>query len=205
MKDAVTMGTEDKREEDVRADLLRCALTLLEKNGHESLSVRRVAELAGLSSGAPYYHFADRRALLLGLALEGFSNLHALAIRALDVGGVEPWQTLYALASVFLDFSAAHPELMDLMYESELTRPIDPALEPAYRRAFQMVVGVMRNVHPSVDKSTSLIRAVTFWTSLFGLSRLIRQRLLEPFSGEIEGSWRDTILREVVDKATATA
>jgi len=165
--------------------------------------VRRLAEQACLSSGAPYYHFTDRRGLLLGLALEGFRQMNAVAEHVLAQTFCGSRERLTALSSAFLDYCDAHPQLIDLMYESELTRPIDPALEPAYRQAFDMVVQVMRGIHPAEPPSRSLVRAVAFWTSLFGLSRLLRQQLLEPFKDELVGDWRDAILGEIVAAALA--
>jgi len=191
--------------EDARGELLRHALIHLEEEGHETLSVRRLAEQAGLSSGAPYYHFSDRRALLLGLALEGFREMNVVAETVLAQTFPSSRARLGALSSAFLDYCDAHPQLIDLMYESELTRPIDAELEPAYRRAFDMIVEVMRDIHPAEQPSRSLVRAVTFWTSLFGLSRLLRQQLLDPFKSDLVGEWRDAILGEIVSSALAAA
>lgn len=188
---------------DGRAGLLRCALSLLEECGNESLSVRRVAERAGLSSGAPYYHFPDRRTLLLDLALEGFRLLDVAASAVLERAEIEPVMALRELASSFLDFSASHPKLIDLMYESELTRPIDEALLPAYREAFDMMVRALEPALAREAAGKAMTRAVAFWTSLFGLSRILRQQMLDPFEQPSGKSWREAILDEIVTAAVA--
>jgi len=187
---------------DARAKLLRCAMDLLEERGHEGLSVRRVAERAGLSSGAPYYHFPDRRALLIDMALEGFRALDLAGRTVLKRKADEPAEALHELASSFLDFSAAHPKLIDLMYESELTRPIDDALVP-YRVAFDMVVHAIKATRPGAAEDKAMIRAVAFWTSLFGLSRVLRQQMMDPFEATPGTSWRVAILDEIVAAATS--
>lgn len=109
--------------------------------------------------------------------------------------------TLRALASAFIDFSERHPQLIDLMYESELTRPVDPGLEPSYRRAFDMVVNAVRSAAPNASETISIIRAVAFWTAVFGLSRILRQQLMQPFDDRIAGSWRDVVLDAIVAAA----
>ena len=187
--------------DDARSHLLRCASELLEESGSQALSVRRVSDRAGLSSGAPYYHFADRRALLIALALDGFDQLQRRADAVLAGSALSPAGLLLALSDAFLDFCADHPQLIDLMYESELTRPIDPMLEPAYRRAFELVVNVLQRAQSDRPSSEALVRAVTFWTSLFGLSRVLGHRLLEPFEAEIDGSWREAILETIIEAA----
>jgi hypothetical protein len=58
-------------------------------------------------------------------------------------------------------------------------------------------------IHPAAADPAVLVRAVSFWTSLFGLSSLLHQRLLESFQGELDGSWRDAILGEMVAAAVA--
>ena len=53
---------------DLHAALLREAAVLLREQGVEGLSLRRLAERAGVSRTAPYHHFEDKNALLCALA-----------------------------------------------------------------------------------------------------------------------------------------
>ena len=181
-----------------RASLLRCALSVLEEDGHEALSVRRVADLAGVTSGAPYYHFEDKRGLLVGLALEGFDLLMERSQAALHSEPLQARQALDRLSAVFLDFSAERPRLVDLMYESDLTRPVDTALRPAYRRAFDLVESTIAKANPASKPSAVAVRAASFWASLFGLSRLLRHQLLEPFGEAGIDDWRSALVEEIV-------
>jgi AcrR family transcriptional regulator len=186
-----------------RAGLLRFALAALEEDGHEALSVRRIAERAGVSSGAPYFHFADRRALLIALALEGFRLLNGRAREGMDGSHAGPRQLLHGLAGVFIDFSAEHPRLVDLMYESEITRPVDEALKPVYREGFALVEAAIERAHQGAERVGLSVRAASFWASLFGLSRLLRHKLLDPFSDLDVGDWKAAILDEIVTMAMA--
>ena len=63
---------------DLHATLLREAAVLLREQGIEGLSLRRLAERAGVSRTAPYHHFADKNALLCALAEQGFRKLETL-------------------------------------------------------------------------------------------------------------------------------
>ncbi len=60
---------------DARNALLTAAGELLEQTGAAGLSLRQVAERAGLSRQAPYNHFADKAALLAELVADGFGRL----------------------------------------------------------------------------------------------------------------------------------
>lgn len=186
--------------EDARGEFLRCALKLLEESGHESLSVRVVAARANRSSGAPYHHFPDRRALLLALAQDGFASLLATGQKTIAEYPPGP-ECLSALASSFLEFSRDHRRLFDLMYESELTRPVDPALQPVFQSAFDMIVNAVTEARGGGDEHDNAARAVAFWSAIFGLARLLRQRLLEPFGSERIGGWQSHIVSNAVQAA----
>lgn len=71
---------------DARNALITAAGELLETVGAAGLSLRQVAERAGLSRQAPYNHFDDKEALLAELARIGFERLAA----AVAGGGSRP-------------------------------------------------------------------------------------------------------------------
>ena len=86
--------------------MLEAAGTLIEKEGLAGLSVREAARRAGVSHNAPYRHFADREALLEGLAQEGIEQLEqALA----GLSGRE-------LGEAYVRFARAHPQRFRLMF-----------------------------------------------------------------------------------------
>ncbi len=102
---------------DARNALLAAAAGLLEKVGAAGLSLRQVAERAGLSRQAPYNHFEDKEALLAELAREGFDRLGA----SLSVGG-EPQaeMALERAADAYIRFARQAPALFRLMFSREL-------------------------------------------------------------------------------------
>ena len=50
--------------EDVRGEILKAALDLMNQGGLGALSMREVARRAGVSHQAPYHYFTDREAIL---------------------------------------------------------------------------------------------------------------------------------------------
>ena len=61
---------------DLRQALLRAAKQLIAEAGIENLSLRKLAERAGVSRTAPYHHFSDKNDLLCAIAAEGFRRRH---------------------------------------------------------------------------------------------------------------------------------
>ena len=60
---------------DLRAALLDAARRLVARHGPDGFTMARAAREAGVSSGAPYRHFADRAALMTALARQGEDEL----------------------------------------------------------------------------------------------------------------------------------
>jgi AcrR family transcriptional regulator len=109
-----TMGRPKVRTDDVRDDVLRCALDALEQEGPLGVSARRVAASAGTSTAALYEFFGDKAGLVRAVFFEGFVALRA----ALDA--VEPHDDARASLVRLLDasrrFALARPMLFELMY-----------------------------------------------------------------------------------------
>lgn len=59
----------------LRVALIEAALQMVEEDGPEKVSVREAAKRAGVSSGAPFRHFASRTALLTAVAEEAMTRL----------------------------------------------------------------------------------------------------------------------------------
>ena len=190
--------------ENLRRDLLAAGLAFVEENGHVGLSVRTLAQKVGVSPGAPYHHFADRRALLLAIASEGFDELirAADAIVASDLPAVE---RLAGLGLSFVDFACKRPRLMELMYESELTTPTrDPALMPYQVSGQSAILKTIRDGAPAgIDERTLEIRATAFWCAMYGFAALRRKQNIQSFDRFAMEA--DEVARSVVGQAAQNA
>lgn len=69
---------------DLHSTLLREANRLLDEDGIDGLSLRKLAERAGVSRTAPYHHFRDKNVLLCALATQAFSQLDEMIGRQLQ-------------------------------------------------------------------------------------------------------------------------
>ncbi|MGJ8687560.1 MAG: TetR/AcrR family transcriptional regulator, partial [Spongiibacteraceae bacterium] len=100
---------------DLRATLLEEATALLKEQGIEGLSLRRLAERAGVSRTAPYHHFKDKNALLCALATQAFSQMDQL-LGQVQLDGSDTEQLLRNTVRAYLRFATANPELYELMF-----------------------------------------------------------------------------------------
>lgn len=90
------------------------ARRLLEREGAEAVTMRRVADAVGITAMAIYRHYPDRDALLEVLANRGFAEL------AGAFGGkrlpAEPEARLVRLADIYVDHALKNPRLFELMF-----------------------------------------------------------------------------------------
>ena len=107
--------------------LTSAALELLDERGLDQVSVREVARRAGVSPGAPFRHFADRRALLTAVADRVFADLEAWQLaqvaHAEDEGSL-----LRVLGRGFVRFAMAHPRRFELIRARLFTSDQPPEL-----------------------------------------------------------------------------
>jgi len=90
------------------------ARKLLDKEGAEAVTMRRVAEAVDITAMAIYRHYPDRKALLNALADEGFQELAASLKSRHYTGDVEA--RLAKMADIYLDHALENPKLFELMF-----------------------------------------------------------------------------------------
>lgn len=94
--------------------IAQAARRLLDKEGVEAVTMRRVAEAVGITAMAIYRHYPDREALLKALADEGFEELAANLKDKRFSGGLET--RLAKMADLYLDHALENPRLFELMF-----------------------------------------------------------------------------------------
>jgi AcrR family transcriptional regulator len=100
---------------DLREALLAAALAILEEGGDpNALTLREAARRAGVSAMAPYRHFADKEALIAGVAVIGYERFRD-ALTAADQNP-DPREALVAQGIAYVDFAGANPALFRLMF-----------------------------------------------------------------------------------------
>jgi AcrR family transcriptional regulator len=128
---------------DLRRALLRAAAELVEERGVGGLTLRAVAKRAGVSHAAPAHHFADKAALLGGLAAEGYQELARSVERALAGAGRDPAARLQAVARGYFRFATRRPDLFQVMFRPELVHPADPVFRVSADGADRLLAEVV--------------------------------------------------------------
>ncbi|MGV9611643.1 TetR/AcrR family transcriptional regulator [Nocardia xishanensis] len=162
----MTPSTQPYHHGDLPTALVRAAVELLEENGAAELSLRAAARRAGVSTAAPYRHFADRDALLSAVAAVGYRDLadrlsaaHPARITAED---------LAAIAIAYVQFALTRPGLFRVMF-AEPCDPTSPERVAATTAIHEYVKSIVRQAFPSADPD-AMANAV--WALVHGLAFL---------------------------------
>ncbi|WP_343071068.1 TetR/AcrR family transcriptional regulator [Novosphingobium jiangmenense] len=174
--------------DDLRSELLAAACEFVAREGHEGLSIRKLAEEIGVSPGAPYHHFPDRRSLLVAVALEGYRTMFEASEQA---AAASTESALFINLLHFIRFAAANSNMFTLMYESELVRPrLSPELAEAQDVGFRLLRSEVIAATQHLSEYERSLRIATIWSAIFGFAlqtnrAMLRGQPMEPMPDEL--------------------
>jgi AcrR family transcriptional regulator len=159
----------------LRGTLVAAAVALIARKGPQGFSLREVARRARVSEAAPYWHFADREALLAAVAERGFEEL-AKGMMEIWSREVEPAERFRALGIGYVRFALAHPSYLRVMFGSEVPDKAEhPALKAAGERTFTLLVQAITECQAvgQVRNGAPEELAVAAWSIVHGLAALL--------------------------------
>ena len=172
--------------EPTRAKIVRAARALYLEAGADALSMRRIAERAGLGTMTTYRHFENKEALLAEIAGGGFDLFSAFMYRALEAPSAA--ERLWQCGDQFLAFALEHPRYYEAMFTFDL--PEDSAAQrmSAAHRFLADRVGEVAGVDEA--KATAL----SLFALCHGMVTLHLARRYEP-QVDFPNLFRRTLLR----------
>ena len=165
----------------LRHALIEASLPILRNGGPEALTLRAVARAVGVSQTAPYRHFADRTALVMAIADDGFHRLRERLIEASrdpDRTIGTPQQTarggLQAIALAYVRFGLEHPDEYRVMFGAEPSSSPGPEGSPRHQVFALLRDGIAAlQQHRLVREGDPHSMALTAWSLVHGLVMLV--------------------------------
>ncbi|HEX7147357.1 MAG TPA: TetR/AcrR family transcriptional regulator [Actinomycetota bacterium] len=161
---------------------------LLEEEGPEALTMRRLAERVGIRAPSLYKHLPDKAALEAAIIATGFEEAAATFEQAVEGAGEGrgegpgDWQpagrgnALVALAAAYRRFALEHPHLYRLMNNGPLPREhLPPGLEN-------------RTAAPLLRAAGSQARARAVWAFAHGMVQLELDQRFPP-EADLDAAW----------------
>ena len=154
---------------DMEAAILDAAVDLLENEGPDALSVRRIAAAAGVAPMGVYNHFDSKAGIVEALFIQGFERL----AEALDTISEiqDPAEALREGGRRYRALALAHPMVYQVMFMMAVPgfEPSDHALEIAAAAFNALVAAVQRAMSAGVLAEASPTEtAQLVWSSHHG-------------------------------------
>ncbi len=155
----------------LREALIVAAKQLLAEHGQHDFSLADAARLAGVSVAAPYRHFADREALLRGVAAAGFSAF-AADLREASRSGKPAFCILKAMCDAYLRFAREEPGFYIAMFSMHAPEGSNAyvAGAAAFDVLLDAVAAVLDKTGPERDAVRGL--ALQAWSLSHGVATL---------------------------------
>lgn len=118
--------------------LVERAYTLVEREGVEALSMRRLAQMVDVRASSLYHHFPEKSTLLQAVAEKGLLHLAAELEQASGIAGPEPRRQLQAMGMTYREWALRHPQLYQLLFMD--TPPIEGTSSAAPTAAFAPIL-----------------------------------------------------------------
>jgi AcrR family transcriptional regulator len=169
---------------DRRAALIRATTEMVAEQGLPAFTVAEAARRSGVSSGAPFRHFADREELLTAAGTAAVEEL-VERYRAAISTAAGPAEALGAVSAAFVSFAAENPGGFELQSGAGYLTRRHVELQDARRALADLLVPIGLELARDHDAALELIGAQ--YALALGFATLAVRRAYEP-RGEEAGS-----------------
>src|SRR5512136_2819879 len=135
------MATEKYHHGDLKNALIQAGIEILSEQGLNALSLRKVAQRAGVSHSAPYAHFADKQALIAAISTEGYRRLYDAVATAVQRYEADPARQLVEGAWAYVQFALTDTDHFKITLSGAVEKEKDyPAFVEMAQQNFALLV-----------------------------------------------------------------
>jgi AcrR family transcriptional regulator len=180
---------------DLKNALIQAGIEILSEQGLHALSLRKVAQRAGVSHSAPYAHFTDKQALITAISTEGYRKLYNCLAAAVEQYRRDPMRQLIEASWAYLQFALREPAHFKVTLSGVVEKEQEyPAFVEMTQKAFGLVVDLTDACQQAgiLKAGPADQMAVSVWSIVHGFTSLILE-------GQIASSLVDRVtLREML-------
>jgi len=161
---------------DLKNALIRAGVEILSREGVHGLSLRKVAQKAGVSHTAPYSHFADKQALIAAISTEGFRIIYEKLSDAISHYQGKPLRQLVEGAWAYIQFALSDPAHFKVTLSSVLEREKDySGFVEMSQKSYGLVVQMVENCQAAgiLRPGPVDVEAVSVWSIVHGFVSLL--------------------------------
>ena len=161
---------------DLKNALIKAGVEILSREGVHGLSLRKVAQKAGVSHTAPYSHFSDKQALIAAISTEGFQIIYEKLDNAIQRYQGYPLRQLVEGAWAYIQFALSDPAHFKVTLSSVLEREKDyPAFVEMSQKSYGLVIRIVETCQAAglLRPGPVDVEAVSVWSIVHGFVSLL--------------------------------
>lgn len=172
---------------DLEPALIAAVRELVERDGVEGFSIADACKQLGVSTAAPYKHFANKHDILAGVARAGFGGLAQGMERARDAEPDDAVRRIGDMGKAYVSFAIANPGTFKLMFGATPNVKDNDTVRGTGFRCFGVLISeVERYLGPAGDAAEAQNLAVMLWTFVHGVASLSIDRDYEAVRTDID-------------------
>jgi AcrR family transcriptional regulator len=141
-----------------------------------ALTLRKVAQKAGVSHAAPYAHFTDKQALIAAISTEGYKQLYEQIAQVAEQYRSDPLRRFVEASWAYVQFALDEPDQFKVTLSGMIEKEQDyPAFAETAKQTFSLVVEVVEQCQRAgiLRKGATDLTAVSVWALIHGFVTLL--------------------------------
>lgn len=154
-----------------KESIVQAALDILNEEGIDGLSMRRIAEKLDCSVASPYSHFKSQQDIIKIIISQGEAQLTE-TLRASRLNGKNSYEKLTLIARAYYDFSGNNQELHKVMFNTvhgHMHRKAFPKLPTSYRVFLETIRAGVRSGEFKIKEEDYPSLARTMYSWMYGI------------------------------------
>ncbi len=162
-----------------KAKIIAATITAIDDQGYQDISLRKLAQKLGLTTGAVYKHFANKDDLFFTVAQQLSNDLYQTIAPKVQADMKAPKQALVTLGVALIQaFETAGNKMDFLFFNPSITAVYQPGASPKDFPLLALtkdVIAKIAQAYPAIDPETLFIKV---WAFLQGYAMLVRHNVV---------------------------
>lgn len=180
----ITVSKGNYHHGDLRIDIINNGLLLLNKEGFQGFSLRKVASMCGVSHTAPYKHFKDKEDLIHAIIQEVSKKFYEALLEVTFLYPQDYKLRIVEIGKAYVKFMVENPDYLKLIFLSDQSGTVKiqgNELLSYEKGAFQVFKSSAEKYFQliNLDKALYLEKILSMWSLVHGIALLISKKNIE--------------------------
>jgi len=159
-------------------DLIEKGLQLLNSVGLEAFSLRKVADMCGVSHAAPYRHFKNKEDLIYAITMSVSDEFTSSVNEALAENEGDYRKQIKVISKLYVQFMVENPEHFRFIFMTDHHNPIIMK-NGNFIQTDRWIVSIFKNLfiglrkNENIDENCWSIDALTIWCLIHGFTTML--------------------------------